>query len=61
MMIPEEKKQELVSFMISWAKRGRRIRKYVVLVPIFILLCYYHSIGKRIEAEWDEEPVWAEL
>ena len=57
----EEKKQELVSSMIGWAKRGRRIRKYVVLVPIFVLLCYYHSIGKRIEVEWDEEPVWAEL
>lgn len=57
----EEKKQEIVSAMIRWAKRGRRIRKYVVLVPIFILLCYYHSIGKRIEVDWEEEPVWAEL
>lgn len=53
----EEEKQELVSSMIRWAKRGSRIKKYMVLVPIFILLCYYHSIGKRVDVEREEIPV----
>lgn len=47
----EDEKQELLMRMIGWARRGSRLRRYAVLVPIFILLAYYHSIGKRIYVE----------
>ncbi len=49
----EDEKQELIMKMILWAKRGSHIRKYAVLAPIFILLVYYHSIGKSVYVEWE--------
>ena len=50
----EETKKELVSRMIGWAKQGGRIRKWLALAAIFVLLVYYHSIGKKSCAEWRE-------
>lgn len=50
----EDEKQEIIMSLIRWAKCGSRIRRYVVLVPIFVLLFYYHSIGKRVYVEWEE-------
>ncbi len=50
----EETKKELVSRMIGWAKRGGRIRRLVALAAIFVLLVYYHSIGKQTAVEWKE-------
>ncbi len=50
----EETKKELVSRMISWAKHGGRIRRLLALVAIFVLLVYYHSIGKQTAVEWKE-------
>ena len=48
----EERKKELVSQLVGWAKRGGRIRKYLALAAIFVLLVYYHSIGKKTCTEW---------
>ncbi len=48
----EETKKELVSRMTGWAKQGGRIRKWLALAAIFVLLVYYHSIGKKAETEW---------
>lgn len=48
----EEEKREIVSSMIRWAKRGNRFERYIILIPIFILLFYYHSIGKRVCVEY---------
>lgn len=42
----EEKKKELVSALIRWAKGGSCLRRYAAIAAIFCLLCYYHSIGK---------------
>ena len=50
----EETKRELVSRLVGWAKQGGRIRKYLVLAAVFVLLVYYHSIGKKTCAEWKE-------
>lgn len=46
--ISEEEKQELMSQLIAWAKKGGHFRKIMALTAIFFLLCYYHSIGKKI-------------
>ena len=48
----EEMKKEIVSRLVGWAKQGGRIRKYLALAAIFVLLVYYHSIGKKTSAEW---------
>lgn len=53
--ITEDQKQEMVMRMIRWARREKRLRKYVVPIPIFMLLFYYHSIGKRVCVEFDEQ------
>lgn len=48
----EETKKELVSKLIAWAKQGRIWRRYLALAAVFILLVYYHSIGKKTAVEW---------
>ena len=48
----EERKKELVSCLVGWAKQGGRSRKYLALAAIFVLLVYYHSIGKKTCTEW---------
>ena len=50
----EETKKELVSRLIGWAKRGGRIRKCLALAAVSVLLVYYHGIGKKTCAEWEE-------
>lgn len=50
----EETKKRLVFRLAGWAKRGGRIRKFLALAAIFMLLAYYHSIGKKICAESEE-------
>lgn len=50
----EETKKELVSKLIRWAKRGKTIRRLLALSAIFVLLVYYHSIGKQGSIEWKE-------
>lgn len=48
----EEKKKELVSRLIGWAKRGSVLRRYIAVSLICLLLVYYHSIGKRMTVDW---------
>ena len=43
----EAEKNEVVARLIDWAKRGKKLRRYVALAVIFCVLVYYHSIGKR--------------
>lgn len=50
----EETKKELVAKLVGWAKRGGRIRRLLALAAIFVLLVYYHSIGKKTCVEWKE-------
>lgn len=50
----EETKRELVSRLIAWAKQGGKGRTCLALAAIFVLLVYYHSIGKKSCAEWRE-------
>lgn len=45
----EEKKSELLSGLIGWAKRGGRYRKPIALAAIFVITVYYHSIGRRTD------------
>ena len=48
----EEEKQELMSRLIHWAKKGGCFRRIIALTAIFFLLCYYHSIGKQSHIQW---------
>ncbi|MCM1536449.1 MAG: hypothetical protein NC126_11055 [Clostridium sp.] len=50
----EEIKKELVSRLVAWGKQGGRLRKYFALAAIFVLLVYYHGIGKRTAVKWEE-------
>lgn len=50
----EETKKELVSKLTAWAKQGRIWRRYLALAAVFMLLVYYHSIGKKTAVEWTE-------
>ncbi len=42
----EQKKKELTDSLIAWAKKGGRLRRAVAITAIFVLLVYYHAIGK---------------
>lgn len=46
----EQKKELLVSRLILWAQRGGKFRKLAALAVIFLLLVYYHSIGRQADA-----------
>lgn len=43
----EERKKELVSRLVRWAKKGGRFRNMLAAAAIVLLLVYYHAIGKR--------------
>ncbi len=49
----EETKRELVSQIIGWARRGGRLRLLAALAAIFLLLAYYHSIGRQVRVKWE--------
>lgn len=49
----EAEKKELMSKLITWAKKGGYFRRILALAAIFFLLCYYHSIGKQSRAQWE--------
>lgn len=51
--ITEEEKEELVSRLVRWAKRGGIARKLLSFAALFFFLLYYHSIGKNVNVEWD--------
>lgn len=50
----EEEKSELIAKLVKWAKKGKPVRKYATLAAVFMVLVYYHSIGKRTVADWQE-------
>ncbi len=56
--ITEKEKEELVSRMLGWAKRGGIVRKLSVFAALFFFLLYYHSIGKSENREWNLDDVW---
>lgn len=51
----EIQKQELVSRLIAWAKRGGYFRRIAGLAAIFCILAYYHSIGKKSHIQWKSQ------
>ena len=48
----KQKKEELVSRLLCWAKGKGGIKRMLALAAIFLLLAYYHGIGKKGSAEW---------
>ncbi len=46
--ITEEEKNAIVAKLITWAKEGGYFRRKLALAVIFLLLVYYHSIGKCV-------------
>ena len=47
----EETKKELLSRLIGWTKHGGKLRRMLALAGVFLLLAYYHSIGKQVTEE----------
>lgn len=47
----EKRKNELVSGLIQWGRKGGRSRKILALAMIVLLLIYYHSIGRQAPVE----------
>lgn len=47
----EKRKNELVSGLIQWGRKGGRPRKILALAMIVLLLIYYHSIGRQAPVE----------
>lgn len=56
--ITEKEKEELVSRILRWAKRGGIVRKLLSFVALFFFLLYYHSIGKSADVAWNLDDVW---
>ena len=50
----EEKKEELVSRLVAWAKGAGGFKRALALAAVFLLLAYYHSIGKNVPEDWKE-------
>ena len=49
----EAEKRELLTRIIKWSRKGGWFRIGLALAAIFLLLVYYHSIGKKT-AGWKE-------
>ncbi len=50
----EEKKKELTAAIVAWGRKGGKLRKLAALAAIFLILLYYHSIGKRTDVDWEQ-------
>ena len=48
----EEEKDALLVRMTKWAKRGGKLRRMLAVAGIFMVLVYYHSVGKQTTVEW---------
>lgn len=48
----EEKKELLVHRLVRWAEGKGGLGRLLALAAIFLLLAYYHSIGKALDEEW---------
>lgn len=42
----QEEKEQFLSCLTRWAKRGGKLRRLLATAAIFVFLVYYHSIGK---------------
>lgn len=51
----QEEKEQFLSCLISWAKRGGKFRRLLATAAIFLFLVYYHSIGKSVV--YDEKEI----
>ncbi len=49
--ITEEQKNELVARLIRWGKGKNKFLRWGTLAVIFMLLVFYHSIGKTVQLE----------
>lgn len=49
-----EEKKALISRLAGWAKKKNRLAKYMALAAIFVILLYYHSIGRKAEVDLKE-------
>lgn len=47
----EEKKRELTARLVQWARQGGMLRRILAVIAMFLLLAYYHSIGKQISVK----------
>lgn len=47
----EEEKKELIKGIIGWTRGRGRIAKYMALSAIFVILLFYHSIGKKVDVD----------
>ncbi len=45
----EEEKKALTARLIRWARRGGRFRRILAIAVIFVILFYYHSIGRKTD------------
>ncbi len=50
----EQKKKELTGSIVAWGRKGGKLRKMMAIALIFVILVYYHSIGKRVSVDWEE-------
>lgn len=49
--LTEQEKEEVISRLVRWAKKGK-LRRYPALLLILLFLIYYHSIGRSVDVEW---------
>lgn len=47
----EEEKKALTARLIHWARRGGRFRRILAIAAIFVILFYYHSIGRKTDTK----------
>lgn len=45
--LSEEKKRRIYTGLIAWGKKGKKLRSYIALALIFLILGYYYSIGRK--------------
>ncbi len=50
----EQEKKELTAALVAWGRKGGKLRKAAALAVIFLILVYYHSIGKRTCVNWKQ-------
>jgi len=44
----------LAASIVAWGRKGGKLRKMMAIAVIFVILVYYHSIGKRVSVDWEE-------
>ncbi len=54
MGMTEQEKKDLTASIIAWGRKGGKLRKKAALAAIFLVLFYYHRIGKRVCVDWKQ-------